>query len=63
VYSCVVVSRASPQHLVGQPVGDGDVLERHLDVLHALAMVDDPLERALVLVQQRQRADEGEVLE
>jgi hypothetical protein len=35
----------------------------HLDVLDRLAVVDHALERALVLVQKRQGADERQVLE
>ncbi len=57
-----LVERAA-EHLVREPVRDPDVVERHLDVLEALAVVLGSLERALILVQQRDRADQRQVLQ
>ena len=48
---------------MSQPVGDGDVVDRHLDVLDALTLMHHRLERPLVLVQECQRADQRQVLE
>ena len=45
-----------------ETVGGGDVVESHLDVGHGLAVVLRASHRALVLVQERDRADEREVL-
>jgi len=56
-----LVKRAA-EDLGRETVRGRDVLERRLDVLDDLALVRDPLHLALVLVQKRDRPDEGEVL-
>lgn len=50
------------QHGVRQAVGGGDVVGRHLDVLNGSSAPLGGLHRTLVLMQQRQAGDEGEVL-
>ena len=45
-----------------QPVRRRDVVERGLDVFDGAAVLLDRADRSLVLVQQRDRADEGEIL-
>lgn len=57
-----LVERA-PQHLVRQPVGHGDILSCHFDVFELPTAVHDRLMGPLVLVKQRQGANQGEVLQ
>ena len=43
-------------------VRDLDIPERHFDIFDVLAVLCGTFDLALVLVQQRQRVDQGEVL-
>ena len=52
-----LVERA-PQHFMREPVRRRDIVERHFDVFERLAAVRHGLAWPLVLVQQRDRADE-----
>ncbi len=51
-----------PQHLGGQLVGHRDVFQRHLDVFDLAVVVLDGPHRALMLVQERDGADQRQVL-
>ena len=51
------------QHFVGQAVGDLDVLQRHFDKFHLFAVVLGGLDRPLVLMQERHRPDQRQVLD
>ncbi len=51
------------QDLVGQVVRHRDVVQRHLDERHDLAVMLHRVHRPLILVQQRDGADKGQVLQ
>ena len=51
----------TPQHFMCQPVGRGDIVERHFDVFECLAVVRGGFPLPLMLVQQRDGADERQI--
>jgi hypothetical protein len=53
---------APPQHLVRKRVRAADVLQRRLDVLDDLSILLCCPQDPLVLVQQRDRIDQGQIL-
>ena len=56
-----LIERA-PQDLMRKRIGERDVLERHLDVADCPARMLHGAQHSLMLVQERDRIDEGEVL-
>lgn len=57
-----LVERA-PQHVVREPVRDGDVAGRDLDELDRLPLVRHRAHGPLILVHQRDRADQRQILQ
>jgi hypothetical protein len=52
----------TPKHLVRQTIRQDDVRRHHLDVLDRLAGMRGRVDRALMLMQQRNRIDQRQIL-